>query len=142
MLADHLLRLVEGQRAAVASRELAENSRGRREWRPESYENEVLKMVPVRLGTHSDWIAICGGYGDTITLAADGSLWFWPLEPAGAYSNDDNQPLYPLLDVSHKPQFLGNVFSAADRNGDDTLAQQGGAAAPPADQQVSPTGAK
>ena len=90
----------------------------RQEWRPEHYESEVLKMVPVRLGTHSDWIATAGSFGEIITLAADGSLWFWPLQPAQFFYDDNNQPIQPLLDVSHKPQFLGNVFSSENKTPD------------------------
>ena len=44
-------------------------------------------------------------------MAADGSLWFWPLESVMPYYYDNNQRLDPLLDVSHKPRRLGNIFS-------------------------------
>ena len=90
-------------------------------WYPEHAEREMLDVKPVRLGTHSDWIAITGAVGGIISLAADGSLWYWPLENAasfmgelGGYSSYDNTYFVPLLDISHKPQFLGNVFGKAD----------------------------
>ena len=84
----------------------------------------MLALKPVRLGTHADWIAITSEGGDIVSLAADGSLWYWPLENEnlmrGSYSGyfeyfgysmgNGNSLLPPLLDISHKPQFLGNIF--------------------------------
>ena len=86
-------------------------------------EQEILNTKPVRLGTHTDWIAISGNRGDLTALAADGSLWFWPLEREDYYSGNGNHFIFyddgsshfsPLLDISHKPQFLGNVFGRAN----------------------------
>jgi ABC-type transport system involved in multi-copper enzyme maturation permease subunit len=78
---------------------------------------EIQDTRPVRLGTHSDWIAISGN-GDVTALAADGSLWFWPLESAEVLGNNGMQFFYngdshfePLLEISPKPQSLGNIFS-------------------------------
>jgi ABC-type transport system involved in multi-copper enzyme maturation permease subunit len=84
-------------------------------WNTASFEREIQATRPVRLGTHSDWIAISGGGGNVVALAADGSLWFWPLERSDYYFNDNGNGsrLEPLLDISRKPQLLGNVFSAA-----------------------------
>jgi len=74
---------------------------------------ELQSATAARLGTHSDWIAITSGYGYILSLAADGSLWYWPIESlsydrqffsTGAYAPDS------LLDISHKPQYLGNIF--------------------------------
>lgn len=87
-------------------------------WEPENFEQEVVKTVPVRLGTHSDWVAICGD----VSLAADGGLWFWPLVDASQlagflgleHNNNSGQNWLPLLDISRKPQLLGNVFSAGE----------------------------
>jgi len=88
-------------------------------WSPERDESRMLGVKPIRLGTHSDWIAISSGYGNVTALAADGSLWFWPLgnvqyigEFSGIQFFDDNSGSHfaPLLDISRKPQFLGNVF--------------------------------
>jgi hypothetical protein len=88
------------------------------------FDPEILKTVPVRLGTHSDWIAISGGWGNVNALAADGSLWFWPLENGFLMSDghgyfgydfdNDGKLLPPLLDISHKPQMLGNIFSKSE----------------------------
>jgi hypothetical protein len=78
------------------------------------YEAEIQKTVPVRLGTHTDWIAING----STALAADGSVWHWPLENSSAYydERDDTRGSRPLLDISHKPQLLGNVFETSPAN--------------------------
>jgi hypothetical protein len=95
----------------------------RRGWYPERDEREKLEVKPVRLGTHSDWIAITGAEGGIISLAADGSLWYWPLENASylaeraaggfLFGNHDSN-FDPLLDISRKPQRLGNIFDKAD----------------------------
>jgi hypothetical protein len=82
----------------------------------DSSESEIIKTIPVQLGTHSDWIAIADYNGHSVVaLAADGSLWYWPLawQPY-YYSDDQERPLHvsPILDLSHKPQLLGNVFDA------------------------------
>ena len=83
-------------------------------------EREMLDVKPVRLGTHADWIAIAGIDGGIISLAADGSFWYWPLErPSYFYQfysdgNGDNSHFEPLLDISRKPQFLGNIFGKPD----------------------------
>jgi hypothetical protein len=83
------------------------------------FELEILNTRPVRLGTHSDWIAISGNRDNVTALAADGSLWFWPLENVndigefygtGFFNNGDSH-FEPLLDISRKPQLLGNIFS-------------------------------
>jgi hypothetical protein len=79
--------------------------------------HDIQATRPVRLGTHSDWVAISGGSGNATALAADGSLWFWPVERPDYYSSynyNNNSYLEPLLDISRKPQFLGNVFGKAD----------------------------
>jgi alpha-tubulin suppressor-like RCC1 family protein len=90
----------------------------RRGWDPARDEREMVDAKAVRLGTHSDWIGITSGDGGIISLAADGSIWHWPLEDAAYYlgesdnhNNADNSHFEPLLDVSRKPQLLGNVFS-------------------------------
>jgi ABC-type transport system involved in multi-copper enzyme maturation permease subunit len=91
------------------------------EWNAHFFENEIQDPRPVRLGTHSDWIAISGSYGSVSALAADGSLWYWPLEDAayyfselGNYNNAGNSHFEPLLDISRKPQLLGNIFGEND----------------------------
>jgi hypothetical protein len=78
-------------------------------------DHELRSVKPVRLGTHADWIAVSGTSGRVTSLAADGSLWLWPVESVhdwdSMYDNDSFK-LEPLLDISRKPQFLGNVFAA------------------------------
>jgi len=89
-------------------------------WNPRRFEAEILDTVPVRLGTHSDWIAISGNGGPVTTLAADGSLWFWPLGDEFYWGGNGNYFGYQvgtgntLLDISRKPQLLGNVFGKAN----------------------------
>ncbi|MGA3266448.1 MAG: ABC transporter permease subunit [Verrucomicrobiota bacterium] len=91
----------------------------RRGWDPDRDERELQQTIPIRLGTHSDWIAIASGLGQgefggrsyIISLAADGGLWYWPVETPRYHYNDDVH-FEPLLDISHKPQFLGNVFGS------------------------------
>ena len=87
------------------------------DWRNGWYGNverqmlEIAGKTPIRLGKYSDWIAIASGNDNGITsLAADGSLWYWPLEREVYWYGNDKQ-FEPLLDMSHKPQLLGNVFS-------------------------------
>ncbi|MGA2871535.1 MAG: hypothetical protein ABSF34_20525, partial [Verrucomicrobiota bacterium] len=63
------------------------------------------RRLPTRLGIHDDWIAITGADNGIISLAADGSLWFWPDQTSYKYGY---QPT--LLRLSKQPQFLGNVF--------------------------------
>jgi hypothetical protein len=62
---------------------------------------------PKRLGIHHDWISVVGVEGGVASLAADGSLWFWPSPSYYRYSQI-------LIRLPKQPQFLGNVFSAAD----------------------------
>jgi ABC-type transport system involved in multi-copper enzyme maturation permease subunit len=95
-----------------------------RGWDPELDEQAMLGTTPARLGTQADWIAIASAEGGIISLAADGSLWYWPLESASRFASDfgngvfwdnrSNTYLEPLLDISRKPQPLGNVFGKAD----------------------------
>jgi hypothetical protein len=97
----------------------------RRGWYPEREERELLDVNPVRLGTHSDWIGVASAHGGVVSLAADGSLWYWPLAGNVAefmsgiggniyWDSDSNSYLQPWLDISRKPQLLGNVFGKAD----------------------------
>ncbi len=92
-------------------------------WNPDVDERDMLEVKPVCLGTHSDWIAVTGAEGGIISLAADGSLWYWPLDSmdymltfGNMRSIHDNDHSYfePLLDISRKPQLLGNVFGKVD----------------------------
>jgi hypothetical protein len=85
----------------------------------------MLAVKPVPLGTHADWVAITEAPGGIVSLAADGSLWYWPLESAQQlatyydgggifWDNNNNRYLEPLLDISRKPQKLTNIFGKAD----------------------------
>ena len=66
---------------------------------------------PVRLGTHSDWVAIGSMDDGAVALAADGSLWLWRFD--SSYFFDSNQKPHWLA-VSRKPVSLGNIFGQAD----------------------------
>ncbi len=97
------------------------SSNSRRGWDPDRDARELQHTTPARLGTHSDWIAIAsgpdlgefGGCSYIISLAADGDLWYWPFD-AFRYHYNGDEHFEPLLDISHKPQFLGNVFGNAN----------------------------
>jgi hypothetical protein len=84
--------------------------------RPDSEQDipDIQSVTPIRLGTHSDWIAIASGYGYILGLAADGGLWYWPIKDSWSYRYNNN--FMPLLDISHKPQYLGNVFEGNSGN--------------------------
>ena len=96
----------------------------RQDWDHDHYERKMLEQKPVRLGTYADWIAITSAEGGVFSLAADGSLWHWPLDNDNSYNNEtglvrlfqnnhDNS-IEPLLDYSRKPQLLGNIFGKSD----------------------------
>jgi len=84
------------------------------------YEPAMIQTQPVRLGTHADWLAVTEAPGGIVSLAADGSLWYWPLDSAQRFASDygngnywdenNNRYLEPLLDISRKPQRLGKVL--------------------------------
>ncbi|HUA39731.1 MAG TPA: hypothetical protein VMA35_15155 [Candidatus Sulfopaludibacter sp.] len=80
-------------------------------WVPEAQKRIIQDTIPVRLGTHSDWISIASVPCGFISLAADGSLWFWPLARPYYYNNPQFEP---LLDIPRKPIYLGNIFGNPD----------------------------
>lgn len=63
--------------------------------------------LPTRLGIHDDWVSITRVQNGVATLAADGSLWFWP-----DWASYNYPP--PLLKLPKQPQLLGNIFGKAD----------------------------
>jgi len=81
------------------------------------WNQEILRnfqnTVPVRLGAHSDWIAIGQMSGRVVSLAADGSLWLWQFEPS-FFFHPENSQIPPLLSVSRKPELLGNIFDQSN----------------------------
>jgi hypothetical protein len=92
-------------------------------WNPAWDEQQMLAVTPSPLGTHSDWIAITDADGGILSLAADGSLWYWPLEDASYFTrvnpdffgeSRENNYFAPLFDISRKPQRLANVFDATN----------------------------
>lgn len=82
----------------------------------EWWASEASKTSPTRLGSRSDWISIAGDDSSLMALAADGSLWFWPVENVDHYfgRSGNSDSFTPLLDVSRKPQRLGNIFDPTD----------------------------
>ncbi|HTJ00514.1 MAG TPA: hypothetical protein VL527_16660 [Dongiaceae bacterium] len=78
--------------------------------------NVVQTTKPVRMDPHSDWVAIAdAGYG-IISLAADGSLWYWPLLGTPNYvPNRYDASFFPLLDFSRRPQKLTTIPPPATR---------------------------
>jgi hypothetical protein len=96
----------------------------RHSWKFSQDERSMLDVEPVRLGAHVDWIAITSAEGGIVSLAADGSLWYWPLESASRFASeygngmfwDNSSDTYsdPLLDISRKPHLIANIFSKAN----------------------------
>jgi hypothetical protein len=78
-------------------------------WDTELDGRKWLDAKPIRLGTHSDWVAIDEAMGGIVSLAADGSLWFWRFEPNYSYLSHDIA-FVPLLDISRKPQRIAGIF--------------------------------
>jgi len=67
----------------------------------------AVPAPPTRIGIHNDWIAIVGAGDGVVSLAADGSLWFWPDRNLYEWSEH-------LLKFPKQPRFLGNIFGKAD----------------------------
>ena len=82
-----------------------------RGWLTEADLRAFQKTTPVRLGTHSDWIALGQMEGGAVSLAADGSLWWWRFDPQ-PYFPSEGPP--PLLMASRRPELLGNIFGQSD----------------------------
>jgi hypothetical protein len=72
----------------------------------------ALLPPAVRLGTHSDWVALGDIGGRTLSLAADGSLWIWPAEYPADIGRRENSG--QLIGPSRKPAKIENVFGAPE----------------------------
>jgi hypothetical protein len=55
------------------------------------------------MGIHHDWVGIGTVMHQTISLAADGSLWHW---------SGQDRSYQPLLAASRKPEKIENIFEA------------------------------
>jgi len=66
-----------------------------------------FKPPLTRMGIHNDWVAIVGTGNGVVSLAADGSLWYWPARSLYEWSQ-------LLLKLPKQPQRLGNVFGKSD----------------------------
>jgi len=62
---------------------------------------------PMRLGVHHDWVAVTSVERGVVSLAADGSLWFWPNRADYNYSQ-------LLIQLPKQPRFIGNIFAPAN----------------------------
>jgi hypothetical protein len=76
---------------------------------PQTY---LAAATATRLGRRSDWIAITRNGLGLMSLAADGSLWYWRAEPDYATLTRD-LGIPPLIGVSRRPQKIANIFDAA-----------------------------
>jgi hypothetical protein len=64
---------------------------------------EDFTTPPTRLGIHNAWVAIANSEGGVVSLATDGSLWFWPDPESYEFP-------YALLKLPKQPKFLCNIF--------------------------------
>ncbi len=86
-----------------------------RGWLTKAEVHGLQNATPVEFGTHPDWVAMAGVPHGLGCLAADGSVWYWPLARSSFYViNNGDHDLVPLLDFSLKPHLLGNVLSGAN----------------------------
>jgi hypothetical protein len=73
--------------------------------------NQVITNIitaSVRLGNHSDWVAIEHLWNGVLALAADGSLWYW--QTGTLYlENYHHLPRF-MLAAPRKPALIGNIF--------------------------------
>jgi hypothetical protein len=60
-----------------------------------------------RLGRHNDWLAVGSLEGSIVSLAADGSLWYWWDQNRDFYNPNSSQP---LLAASRKPSKIENIL--------------------------------
>ena len=60
-----------------------------------------------RLGTRKDWVAVGSVEGGIVSLAVDGSLWYWWDQNQDFYAPNSSQP---LLAASRKPSKIENIL--------------------------------
>ncbi len=69
----------------------------------------MLAQSPQKLSIHTDWVAIGAGMeGGILSLAADGSLWYWWHRDPFNYSGNLAQP---MLAPSRKPSKIENILA-------------------------------
>jgi C1A family cysteine protease len=49
---------------------------------------DTNRNIPVRVGNAADWAAVSAGWGHTVALKTDGSLWAWGLNSSGQLGDD------------------------------------------------------
>ena len=69
--------------------------------------SSLATKPPIRLGTHNDWTAVGSLMGGIVSLAADGSLWYW-WDWARDYHYPDSTQL--LLAASRRPSKIENIL--------------------------------
>jgi hypothetical protein len=67
---------------------------------------ELTQRAPTRLGIHNDWVAVGGAMDGTLSLAKDGSLWYWCRQNSTLGSSFQQ----PLMAPSGKPLQIENIF--------------------------------
>jgi hypothetical protein len=70
------------------------------EWRRELW---LAKASPSRMSKWNNWVAVGSMFGGTVSLAADGSLWYW-------WDREGYFPESQWLRPSRKPILLENIF--------------------------------
>lgn len=64
-----------------------------------------------RKSNHSDWIDLAPAMNGVAALAADGTIWFWELEPVQQLSD---LGVWPLFKPSRRPNQIGNLFAVRE----------------------------
>lgn len=65
--------------------------------------------IAVRLGRHSDWLALGSIPGGIVALSADGGLWYWRFNSSHFYDTRELL-LSPLIGVSRRPVRIAGLF--------------------------------
>jgi hypothetical protein len=66
-------------------------------------------LPPSRAGVHNAWVALTPAPGGALALAADGSLWLWPVRSVSQYMFYGGER--PLLKLPKQPKYMGNVLT-------------------------------
>jgi hypothetical protein len=77
---------------------------------------DLTTSAPARLGTHRDWIgvgwiAVGDAMDGTVSLAADGSLWYWWTRGQPYYDANSDQP---MLAPSRRPSKIENILDGKE----------------------------
>jgi hypothetical protein len=72
--------------------------------------DQKLQGAPVRMVTHDDWVGLGSWLGDTVTLAADGTLWRCPRSDVWPWFRVNESSLW--LAPSRRPAKIENILGA------------------------------